>query len=401
MARIINIIDAGCGVGKTTSIINKIKSDTSDNKYLFITPFLSEVQRVKDSCKEHKFKEPKLLNNNKKGDLISLIKKGVNIASTHALFEKVDMSMLDELKKQNYILILDEVINTIKIYNMNEKDLDFILKHTVEIKKDGTLKWTSKEFSESMTEVRNLIKNNKISIIKNEKTDAKNLIWLFPYQIFYAFKEVYLLTYMFDGQIQKKYFDLYGFKYKRWYVKDCELTEEKIIYDYSEQKKLITIIDKPKLNDIGIKKGALSLSWFMKQKDFKQLSNNTYNFFRNIAKVRKDEALWTTFKKYQDKVAPHSYSQSFAPINARATNEFVDKTAVAYLGNRFLQPFIKNFLVQHSILIDQDFEDRYALSEMIQFIYRSAIRVGKPITIYVPSRRMRQLLEQWIKEPNS
>lgn len=401
MTKIINIVDAGCGIGKTTSMINKIKADKSNNKYMFITPFLSEVQRIKKSCPEHHFKEPKLIKNNKKTDLTQLIKSGENIASTHAMFEKIDLNLVEDLKKQEYVLILDEVINVINIYNIKKQDLEFILEHTVEIKKDGTLKWVTKEFSESMTEVRNLIKNNKISIIKNEKTEAKNLIWLFPYQIFYAFKEVYLLTYMFDGQIQKKYFDLYGFKYKKWYVKDCELTEEKVIYDYSEQKKLITVIDKPKLNDIGIKKGALSLSWFMKQKDFKQLTNNTYNFFRHIAKVRKDEALWTTFKKYQDEIAPHSYSQSFAPINARATNEFVDKTAVAYLGNRFLQPFIKNFFVQHGISIDQDFEERYALSEMIQFIYRSAIRVGKPITIYVPSRRMRQLLEQWIKEPNS
>lgn len=35
---------------------------------------------------------------------------------------------------------------------------------------------------------------------------------------------------------------------------------------------------------------------------------------------------------------------------------------------------------------------------MIQWIWRTAIRDGKEIDIYVPSRRMRELLEQWIEE---
>ena len=42
-------------------------------------------------------------------------------------------------------------------------------------------------------------------------------------------------------------------------------------------------------------------------------------------------------------------------------------------------------------------EDAYALSEMLQFIWRSAIRDGKEIWVYLPSVRMRSLLEEWIR----
>ena len=35
---------------------------------------------------------------------------------------------------------------------------------------------------------------------------------------------------------------------------------------------------------------------------------------------------------------------------------------------------------------------------MLQFIWRSAIRDGKEIWIYIPSIRMRTLLKKWIKE---
>ena len=60
-----------------------------------------------------------------------------------------------------------------------------------------------------------------------------------------------------------------------------------------------------------------------------------------------------------------------------------------------MNPVVKNFFVKHKITID---EDGYALSEMLQFIWRSAIRDGKEIWIYIPSVRMRSLLKQWINE---
>ena len=41
-------------------------------------------------------------------------------------------------------------------------------------------------------------------------------------------------------------------------------------------------------------------------------------------------------------------------------------------------------------------EEKYALSEMIQWIFRSAIRNGESIQIYIPSQRMRQLLIDWL-----
>lgn len=44
---ILKVVDAGCGVGKTTAMINHINQDKDNNKFLYITPFLTEVERVK------------------------------------------------------------------------------------------------------------------------------------------------------------------------------------------------------------------------------------------------------------------------------------------------------------------------------------------------------------------
>lgn len=41
-------------------------------------------------------------------------------------------------------------------------------------------------------------------------------------------------------------------------------------------------------------------------------------------------------------------------------------------------------------------EDDYALSALLQWVWRSAIRNGKKVTIYIPAPRMRQLLTDWL-----
>lgn len=77
----------------------------------------------------------------------------------------------------------------------------------------------------------------------------------------------------------------------------------------------------------------------------------------------------------------------------RASNKYRDRTSIAYPVNRYINTGVKNFFIKHNVEID---EDGFALSEMLQFIWRSAIRDGKEIWIYIPSVRMRNLLKMWI-----
>lgn len=78
---------------------------------------------------------------------------------------------------------------------------------------------------------------------------------------------------------------------------------------------------------------------------------------------------------------------------ARATNEYRDRHKCAYLINIYMDPFIRNFFTNRGINPDQDL---FALSELIQWLFRSAIRQGEPIKLYIPSQRMRELLEDWL-----
>lgn len=392
----VNVVDAICGAGKSTSLINMINEDTSNNKYLYITPFLTEVERIKVSCYQKQFKEPKIgRNKNKLKSIQELFERGDNIVSTHALFKKITPEIVELIKKQNYILIMDEVADVIKTINITSDDLKTIIDKYVEVKDNNVLEWTADKYEGKFEGYKELIKNNRVQAFINKNQKVNSLLQFLPIEIFQSFKQIYLLTYMFDCQIQKFYFDIYNTQYEYWYVKDFHLTKEKQEYNEKEIKKLIKICDIPKLNRIGNEKGALSVSWFEKanKNDLAKLKNNTYNFFRNIVEQPSNKVLWTTFKESRDEVKGKGYAKSFVSLNIRATNQFLDRVAIAYIANRYLNPLIKNFFNKNDIEIN---DDKFALSELVQFIFRSAIRNGKEILVYLPSKRMRNILQEWI-----
>lgn len=393
----IKVVDAGCGVGKTSAMINFI-NENEDDKFLYITPFLTEVDRIKKGCKNKNFQEPTELPT-KTEDLIRLIEKGYNVVSTHALFQRLTDRVLDLTQFNNYILIIDEAADVIEEITITKNDLKTITKEYVTIREDMTVVWNEdkKDYEGRFDDYKHMIEMGGVKAHCSESGEVVSLVWTFPSFIFEAFKDVYILTYMFNGQ--RAYYDYNHIEIENLYVKDFHITKEEQKYNYDKQKKLITIVDDEKLNAIGEANGSLSKSWFYRNDNsvlMKKLQNNINNFFKNIMKgVPINQKIWTTFREHRDSVKGKGYINAFVPINIRATNDYKESVAVAYIANRYLKPTLKHFFETENIPVD---EDTYALSEMIQFIYRSAIRDGKPITVYVPSKRMRTLLQNWINK---
>ena len=91
----IKVIDCPCGFGKTSYLIQMMNED-KENKYIFITPFLDEVDRIEKGCKSKKFYKP--TNKNSSGSklksLKDLVLKGKNIVSTHSLFSMADNELI-------------------------------------------------------------------------------------------------------------------------------------------------------------------------------------------------------------------------------------------------------------------------------------------------------------------
>lgn len=403
----VKIVDSIPGSGKTSAIINKINESNKEDKYIYITPFLTEVERVKKSCKNKKFKEPKFNKyGNKFDNLNKLIGEGKNVVSTHSLFHKANMGTVELIQSKDYILVLDEVFSVVKLLqdeigeNVSMQDIDMLISEGYAYIENGFLLWNEeKEYSGKFENIQYLAMNRSILIYGD-----KIFIWTFPVEIFKAFKEVYILTYMFEAQEQCYYYNMHNVKYEYLYAakeNDTYILKNKD-NTYSEReikdklKRLITIIDDEKINLIGSKNFDLSHGWYRNECNkelIKQLKNNVVNFFINKTKSKSNELLWTTYKDQKDKLKGKGYTKGFISINIRATNDYSDRFNLAYLVNIFTKPIISNFFVSKGVTVNQDL---YALSELIQWIWRSRVRKGEPINLFIPSKRMRNLLIDWL-----
>lgn len=234
--------------------------------------------------------------------------------------------------------------------------------------------------------------------------------WSFPVEIFKVFQKVFILTYKFTGQIQYAYYNFFKIKIKYIHIKkhvdkniidsfyfEDKTYEEPEKYDINKYKRLINIYEGP-LNDIGNRKtknNPLSKTWYSSKNDefLKTIKNNTINYYMNVINISSEDFMWTTFKNYKSKIQGHGMSKNFIPCNMRSSNDYINKTTLAYLINCFPDPEVVQFFTQKNI---KGFNiDEYALSEMLQWIFRSRIRKLEPINIYIPSQRMRELLINW------
>lgn len=398
------VIDEIMGRGKTTAMINHINSSGHDQKYLFIVPLNTEEERIRTQCPDFHFFSPQQLPR-KRDDIKRLFSMGVNIVSTHSLFSLMDEDAVQLARENGYTLIMDEVAAVITETELTTHDIN-LLQQCVTYEPDGEVVWTNDDYEGKFSDLMTSVKDHEVY-----RYNDRYWISLMSIGKFTAFKDVYIMTYLFEHQMQRCFFDLHGIEYKRLYVagdsvENYRLSAEPVPQAPLDYKSLIHIVD-GKINNIGGGKFDLSKSWYQRHRTSESIAplrRNVENFFRHYAeidgeKVSSSEKLWTIFKgdgtvDWKELVSGRGYARGcFLSCNSKGTNKYRNRRALAYLINLFPNTGIYNFLMRKGIYLDRD---GYALSEMIQWVWRSAIRDGQPIVIYVPSRRMRELLICWL-----
>lgn len=411
----INIIDACCGSGKTTQIIERIAKLPESQKVIVVVPLLSETHRIAGTYPKdgvdmavpeashsifgnyiYDTKHPLYLkffkhptNNNEEGSklvgLESLLKQGENIVTTHSLFRSLTPECLGLVRSKGYLLIIDEALSVYTEYNDLDRDsvLSLIEDNFVALDEDGiTLRWVDSKSRLLPRYEKEVYYCDNGSLLL---VDGKCLLWELPIDVIRSFKEIWMATYMFEGSYMCGYLKYHNLPYNT----------EHFGKGGKDFKKLINIIDDPKLNAIGEKVTALSYTSQCSVKTYNvQLRKNLINFFRHKTEALVNERLWCCFKGAFNTLKGTGYTKSFLSVGTKATNDYRHTLAVAYTVNLFNNPFITKLLSKRNVVVD---EDLYALSEMIQWLYRSRIRDGKSITAYIPSRRMRSLLTRWLE----
>lgn len=386
----INIVDAPMGTGKTTAVLRQVR-DTPNERYIFATPYLTEVQRAVEACNMRKTVALPC----KSASLKRLLAKGESVAITHSLYRLMDDEALALAHDGGYTLIIDETIELVDETYIDPVDWDMLRQRFVDC--DDTGRCTMRPDAPAY---RGALSETLKSILESDSTfytGGKALFHLDTPKRFTSFDNIYILTYMFDSSRMAATLRLYGFDWRNLYVTpQHDLTTEPQHYDTSFYRELIHIWDNPRHNEIGNEKTAFSHGWCLRNIDkVKKAQTKTYALMRGLGKKNKD-TLWTTFVDVANQTPnPYLTQRNFIPLGTRATNEYRDRSVVAYLCNRFMNPFLTRWYKDNGVPIN---EDDFALSEMLQFLFRSCIRDGNPVWLYIPSKRMRDLLEGWLQQ---
>jgi len=388
----LSIIDSLMGTGKTMYAIKKLK-ETNEN-YIYITPYLSEIDRLlnKEELYELGYREPLHLGEGKLENLHELLAQEKNIISTHALFRMSNQETADLIKDGKYNIIIDESMDVFDIFEISHKDYNLLIDYgTITLNEDKVI-WTDKEYTGKFNFLKRICENGEVYKV-NEFDDKVLFSWTFDIEVLKSCQSITIMTYLFEAQLMYYYFLLNDItEFKKFHIENKELKEFKE-YQYPKIKHLINIYDGD-MNSIGDRRTALSVNWFNNNKSLAtKLQKHIYNYVRHIINAKSEQIMWTTFKSQYKKLKGNGYTNGFISINTRATNEYADKNTIIYCANRFISPNYTVFLKNHNIEFNQEL---FALSELVQFIWRSTIRDNKSINIYIPSERMRNLLENWL-----
>lgn len=410
----IEVIDSPMGSGKTTYMLDYVKKHP-EQRYLIITPYLAEVGRW-DEAIPH-LKKPTDTEMTKTKSLEILLEKGTSIITTHSLFDRIGSTHLKHISNYDYTLIIDETIPVIEPQDhLHEHDVNLAVKggaiKIVEGEYGSRLEWVDDGYEGDM-----LKKHKKIITGKEVIIGPTGYFWCLSRWKLLVFRQVFILTYMFEASYMAAYLRM-CFINIPYEIKSLKNTDNGItITDYHDPKGrdyrgLIEIVDKgvdynriKSLNDISLTKTSYDKK--ITADEFKEIKKATRGFFNKYKKESaKKDYMFTTFKDHQEKVTHpdfnhkkinnndgEKFNECFVPLNARALNKYAHKKYLAYLVDRHPKPNIHAFLAVHGGKLNKN---DFALSELLQWIFRSAVRKGDPIKLFIPKKRMRGLLREWL-----
>lgn len=438
----ITVIDSLMGLGKTTYILNNLRAAAQnvsgltgrpDRKIIVLVPLLSEIERYQLSLPSFAFKEPsernpkrlrKIGHGKKFYDLIRLVEEGENIIATHSLFYKMDRELYAKLQKAGYELIIDEVLETVTIYKgLDPDDLQVMLnEEMVSIDpRSRRLDWNQEKwptYAGEFLRIRQLCETGSLVVFRD-----KTFIWEFPSEFLRCFTKATLATYMFDASPFSAYLKNEGFTFNRQTVngnlqspalvpwEDAEFTEAAL---KARLRELIDI-EGGSANDIGRElphSHPFSSGWLGRQPTAitSKIKASVSWFFKKNG-VKSNCLAWTTIKDHRPALRGEGYTRSrsrdpeknpnmvageaygFLPWNAQATNDYCEVEAMAYLLNVFYHPTVQAYFEHLGGNVSPDL---YALSALLQWVWRSRIRKSQPIKLYIPSERMRDLFTRWL-----
>lgn len=406
------IVDRFCGSGKTTALISEL---SPNDHYLIIVPYLSEVERIITgaAAKGVSIKQPlaEPCSKSKRENLIELVQSGHSICTTHAMYPRLYEAAQQGLFK-DYIVIIDEVVETVKPLKYSPSkgawqqiflDDGYVTVDEFTGQVTPTDKWhkTHDEVADVLS--REVYETAKVGTLYVH--DHTTLVWALPKQILTAGRELIVYTYKSAGSMMLAYLRRVGVPF------EIEFDDE---LDKVWLKKAIKNIEVKQLKSLEDVKFSYSGQLKTSDDDLRKVRNSLNNLARRALKgVPRENIIVTCAKSswFENGVSwddlrgtgrrpkPTKFSKNsglfaahWLPNTTRGSNQWSHCSHVIYLYDQHPSPSVKAWLG-----MEKGWEDRYALAEAIQLIWRSRIRCGEPTTVYFGSKRMYELFDNWLK----
>lgn len=398
----ITFISENCGNGKTTRAIDGLEYRKS---YIIITPFIEEIKRWKNTAKvplQAALDEELESGESKSEWLRRQIDDQASIVCTHALWDRVNV---DDLDLSNYEIICDEAFEVIDaVHGITESAFDRVYLadgwatvDPVSGKVSPTEKWMANPEKVAPTIRLDLFHRAKQGSLF--KVPEKGFfISLVPKEVFCNAKCCTILTYLAEDSIMAGYFRKLGIPFT------IERKDDKAFRDSLKQRLTVKQISALEVVHMSYNKQEA-----MKAAGAKKVSNALMNLRgRELVGVPQENIILSCNKeKWSDGKTdkngklkgngPFAQDSTLAKVNwlprtVRATNDYRHCSHAVYLNDLRLNPSISAWLGW-----TKDDEDKWAISELIQWVMRSRLRDGEDVSLYLASGRMKALLEDYLE----
>jgi hypothetical protein len=400
----IEVLDAVMGSGKTTGIISWMIKNPQ-NKYLYVSPMLTEIEeRIPTACESLEFTFPNTEQFHSKSEhLLHLLKQGCNISFTHSLFSDMTKEHLWWVEKQGYVLIVDEEIDFIESYNGVYGKDDIVSleksKHVV-VDEDnlGKVSWTWNDM-EGDTVYSRLKRLCDLDMLYCAKRSREMMVIHLPLELVSKSNRTILLTYLFEGSVMECFMKMRGVEVSK-FTELGTYTDSEV---RARAKELINFIETKTTRQV--KNLSMSYKWYInsaRKEELDQISKAIFSVYR---KAPKGDFLFTAPKevstRYDDKGRKRTRTilhrdlpdEYYLYSGAKATNIYAHRSYLVHAYNRYPNLTVRSYLQDYAYPPN---EDRFALSEMIQWIWRSRIRNDESINLCVLNKRMERLLRNWL-----
>lgn len=405
----VTVKDRHCGYGKSTELISSLQPD---RYYLIVLPLHSEVQRFINEAPidlvEPITKAEGGTHSRKRDHLRELLSDGHSVVTTHKLFTDVAYLAMDGLLL-GYDVIVDEVLSVAHCVTQDaltagarEKGVTIRSWKGLYIEKgfatvdpitglvSPTEEWEAKQDLPELSK-------NLFSMAKAESLFSVGdnvLVWELPPILLKAVGSLTVCTFLAEGSLMAAYMRRHGIAF----VHDRDRVSEQRFKEQAKQ--LIEVRDCSSINRLRFSySGQNSMSKDQRKSVSGYLKRLRERLLRGIPK--EDVMLTCSKSMWQlpnGKPGPFAAGSrmvdgtNWVPNTTRGTNAFRNCSHLVYLWDQNLNPRIAEFLGVDS----QRYQDMYAVSELIQWVYRSRVRDGREIVLYMPSARMRKLFQKWL-----